>query len=249
MLVRAAMVVAAGITAMVPFGCAGPEATIATVQQQLGQIPLGANKDVVRFVLGFPARESADLQSWWYLAPWPVPARGSDTGYSLLCRFDAKGILVLREWLAVVRTRQDDEVRLQYEALSSSQAHEQAEEFVATLQDKLAELTRVRGDYRLDQQPASFQLRMGEHLLITMERWTRGTSQLVRVHGRFSAAAHPQLLRAVQVARGVRRFSIELLFEPVPGAAPTAQSSPTSRARRELEKSQPRYAPATRPTT
>ncbi len=223
--VRFTTVLLGAATAAGTLGCAGPEAAVISVRQQLEQVPLGATKDAVRFVLGFPARESADARNWWYLAPWPPLPRPEKAGYSLLCQFDQKQVLVLREWLAVTHTKKDL-VLLQYEAVWSPEAESGPEEFTETLREKLAELAQATESYGFDRQPASFQLRMGDRLLITMERWASEQSQLVRINGRVSAPAQPQVLRAIEVARGVRRFSIELLFEPPPVTSPAAQTQP-----------------------
>ena len=210
---RTALLVCFSPLAVIAGGCAAPSANNRFLTDQLPQGTLNADKAEVRAFLGLPNMESHDRRAWWNVEPTHALQRGKNANPSppslsiwLLYGDDEK--LIAKELITYQVI--DGTATLRAENIWTDAP---PSDFAQTLTGKLAELVHAEQRYQLDQQPASFQFRRENQLLVTGENWTRADANLARITARFPVAEYPRLAHAVDVALAIRRFTINLRFD------------------------------------
>lgn len=196
-------------------GCGTSTAEIDRFAEGVQRVPLGADNDIPRFLLGFPTRTAS--RAWWYLRPEPDGIRSDVGGLSALFRFDERKKVIEREYVEWARIGANL-YRLRSDRLTTERPGADELDFAGVLGEKLAELAGNNTRYTFTRQEASYQLMSGGVLILSMERWTRPGSRLTSVRGEVDAAAHPQVADAVRLAWQIRRFTIALDFDAtIPG--------------------------------
>lgn len=194
-------------------GCDSPNAEFRFLTDQFEQVSLHMEKGQVRGLLGLPTLESRDRQAWWYVWPAPKPDQPS-TGparplrFSIFLSFSPQERLLTKELLSYTPGEAATVFRAEVISEESNQS-----DFSQILMGKLRDLADASDAYAWETQPASFQFRRGEQLLVSGETWSRESATLMRITGRFSGQRTQQLAQAIEVALSIRRFSIGLLFE------------------------------------
>ncbi len=193
-------------------GCADPAAEMDQIRRQFEQIPAQADRRMVAFVLGLPYAETADRSAWLYFTPRPALPQPAKPQRMILVRFDEKDRCVFRE-LLVWRRPGASRVQLYHELSWADPQRSTANDYWMILQEKLRELAQAATAYQLDSQPASYQLRSGEQLLVGMQRWEQGEFQLVRLTAELADANHPRLAEAIELSCRVRILSVGIEFD------------------------------------
>jgi hypothetical protein len=194
-------------------GCASDSLHTEFLTGQSQQVVLGMGKGQVRGLLGLPTMESKDHLSWWYVEPatseQPSPeAQRLPLTHSIWLWYGGDEKLIGKELLSFEVVR--GQAVLRAECTWSGGLEE---DFSQILTGKLSEVCAGGNGYELDRQPASFQLRKGQELLVAGETWTRAGARLARVGGRFSAQEHPRVIEAIRIGLSIRRFTIGLQFD------------------------------------
>lgn len=195
-------------------GCTGrtAELQLQPFAETVQRIPLGADNDIPRFFLGFPTR-TAGNRAWWYLRPGPDGPATAGGGLSAFIRFNENKKVIERELIAWLPTGRGG-YRLTAERLIAADGRPDDADFAAVLGEKLGELAAREPRYRFTSQEVSYQFAADGVLLLSMDRWSRPGSRLTGLRGEIDPAAHPQAVEAIRLAWQIRRFAIELEFEP-----------------------------------
>ena len=204
--------VTCGLVCAAGAGCADPAAEMNQIRRQFEQIPAQADRRMVAFVLGLPYAETADRSAWLYFIPRPVLPRPARPQRMILVRFDEKDRCVFRE-LLVWRRPGASRVQLYHELSWANPQRPTDNDYWTILQEKLRELAQAGTAYQLDSQPASYQLRAGEQLLVGMQRWEQGEFRLLRLTAELADASHPRLAEAIELSCRVRILSVGIEFD------------------------------------
>ncbi len=181
------------------------------IRQQFEQIPPQADRRMVAFILGLPYAETPDKSAWLYFSPRQGPLEPTGPQRIILVRFDKRDRCVCRE-LLLWHKPGPSQIDLQYELSWSDPQRPTDNDFWTVLDEKLRELARADDAYHLDSQPASYQFRAGQKLLVGMQRWEQGQSRLVRLTAALPDNSHPRLAEAIELSCRVRILSAGIEF-------------------------------------
>jgi hypothetical protein len=196
---------------LVASGCADPATEMSQVRRQFEQIPPRADRGMIAFVLGLPTAETQDRSAWLYFTPPPGPLEPARPQRLIVVRFDKADLCVCRE-LLIWRQPKQSQIDLHYELSWTDPQRLTESDFWSILRERLEELARANGVYHLDTQPASYQLRVEQTLLVGMQRWQQDRSRLVRLSATVLDDDHPRLTEAIEVSCRVRVLSAGIEF-------------------------------------
>lgn len=205
------VVTALSLSAFGTAGCADPTTEMSRIRRQFEQIPPTADRGTVAFVLGLPYAETPDRSAWLYFTPPQGPLEPARPQRLIVARFDASDRCVCREMLLWRRPKYS-QIDLHYELSWTDPQRSTEGDFWSVLREHLEELARADSGYHLDVQPASYQLRAGQTLLVGMQRWEQGTSRMVRLSATVLTDDHPRLAEAIEVSCRVRVLSAGIEF-------------------------------------
>jgi hypothetical protein len=193
-------------------GCADPAAEMNHLRQQFEQIPQQADRGTVAFSLGLPDAEAPDRSAWLYFTPPRSPLEPARPQRLILVRFDRQDRCIYRE-LLLWRQPGPSQMDLHYELSWTEPKRSTDNDYWSILQDKLRELAQADTVYHLDSQPASYQLRAKQKLLVGMQWWEQGESRMIRVTAALPDTAHPRLAEAIELSCRVRVLSVGIEFD------------------------------------
>lgn len=193
-------------------GCIDPAAEMNQIRQQFDQIGPRADRRAVAFVLGLPYAETKDRSAWLYFRPPQGPLEPARPHRMIMVRFDKQDQCVLRE-LMLWRQASAKQIELHYELTWTDPTRPTDNDLPAILHEKLRELAQADAEMHLDSQPASYQFRAGEKLLIGMQRWEQGNSRMVRLSALLTDDSYPRVAEAVELSCRVRVLSAGIEFD------------------------------------
>jgi hypothetical protein len=202
----------AGLLGVLVAGCGDPAAEMNQLRQQFEQIPPQADRRMVAFMLGLPYAETPDHSGWLYFASRQGPFGAAKPQRMILIRFDRQDRSTYREFL-LWRRPQGGQVQLHYELSWSDPQRPADNDFWSILQEKLRELAQSDTNYQLDSQPASYQFRAGNNLLVGMQQWQADQSRLVRLSASLLENAQPRVDEIIELSCRVRILSVGIEFD------------------------------------
>ncbi|MBN1342533.1 MAG: hypothetical protein JXQ73_07625 [Phycisphaerae bacterium] len=204
--------VCAACTLSALVGCSDPAAEMNQIRQQFEQLGPKIDRGMVAFILGLPYAETKDHTAWLYFTPPRGPLDPARPKRMLVFRFDQKEQCISRE-LMLWRQPGPSQIELHYELSWTDSDRPMDNDLSDILHDKIKELARADDSAHLDSQPASFQFRVGQKLLVGMQRWQQGPSHLVRLTASVPGADCPRLTEAIDLSIRVRILSAGIEFD------------------------------------
>jgi len=201
-----------GLGGLTLCGCGDPAAEMNTIRQKFEQIPQQADRRMVAFFLGLPYAETGDRLAWLFFTPPQGPLAPTHSQRMIVIRFDPQDKCTYREVL-LWRRPQAGQTQLHYEISWSDPQRATDNDFWFVLQEKLKELSQSDSRYQLDNQPASYQFRAGDKLLVAMQRWQADPSRLLRVSIAMTDTAHPRVEEIIDLCCRLRVMSAGIEFD------------------------------------
>ncbi len=193
-------------------GCGNPSAEMNRLRQQFEQLGPDPDRRAVAFVLGLPFAEKQDRSAWLYFDPPPGPTDPTVPHRLIVTRFGPGDRCGSRE-VMLWRKPTPTQIEVHYEVSWSDPERSTDTDLTTILREKLQELANADPHAHLETQTASYQFRIGDRLLVGMQRWEQGDSRLARLTASTVDGDYPRLTEVIELSCRVRILSAGIEFD------------------------------------